>query len=62
MIKTEFEHQRGLATDRINDNPVHNVGQMEESLNSVCLNDQELEMFVDQQNNYKYKTEGNMRF
>ncbi len=61
MFKTEFEHQRGLTTDRIDSNPVHNEGQ-EKSLNSVCLNDQELELFVNQQNNYKYKTEGNMRF
>ncbi len=55
MIKTEFEHKQGLTTDRIDSNPVHNRGQTEKSLNSVCLNDQELELFVDQLNNYKYK-------
>ena len=52
MIETKFEHERGLTKDRVGANSFNDGGQTEESLNSVCLNDQELELFVDQQNNY----------
>ncbi len=50
MIETEFEHERdsvqtGLMLTQFT------MEDKQESMNSVCLNDKELEMFVDQQKN-----------
>ncbi len=62
MIETKFEHERGLTKDRVGANSFNDGGQTEESLNSVCLNDQELVDQKKQKNNYKSKKEDNIRF
>ena len=49
--------------DRIDANPVHDRGQTEESLNSECLNDQELECMLTNKKHYntKQKTVSDLR-
>ncbi len=47
--------------NKINSNPVHNKGKSEESLNSMCLNDQAGNGWWPTKK-LEYKTEDNIRF